>query len=201
MKTFYLITPYNLIDIMLYSYQKVTFVKLDSITKKDDKIIKIAGYTKKGFISYESNRFYYISETKKGICKEASKFFPYYADVIEDLPSSCGRLDPKVYKRCQLRTQKPNGYLLFYCKDSDKHLKIALNSHFYESLHLNKKDLKAGETYQVLTYNPNTFHKVKYNGKIQDKSNTQNEVHYFTNGSNSFLVTKEELTERVIKNT
>lgn len=62
-------------------------------------------------------------------CKE--KFLPFFADVTEDLPSSCRMFEPKTWTNCQLMTEKHGGYLQFFHKPSGEVLRIALNSNYY----------------------------------------------------------------------
>jgi hypothetical protein len=65
--------------------------------------------------------------------EECPKFLPYFADVTQDLPGSC-KFEPEIYENCQLMTETNGTYLQFFNHDTDKVLKIAINSNIYSPL-------------------------------------------------------------------
>lgn len=90
------------------------------------------------FVEKETNTEYMRShlwelsdKPKAGAFDAKDEFLPYFADVTEDLPSSCRDLTPKKYKNCQLMVEKHGCYYQFYHKPSKQVLRIAMNSHFY----------------------------------------------------------------------
>jgi hypothetical protein len=84
--------------------------------------------------TWENTRYYKLSHKPIGVNMDKDYFLPYFAKVTEDLPGSCKGMRPKVYDKCQLTTQSPNGYLVFQDLATKKHLKIAINSHTYEPI-------------------------------------------------------------------
>ncbi len=67
---------------------------------------------------------------KEFLFDSSAQYFPYFADVREDLPA-WAKWEPKVHKNCRLTTQKPGGYLVFENQETGEELKIAMNSHVY----------------------------------------------------------------------
>ena len=117
MKTFYLITTFDLIGKLLYTYQKVESETIEEVKRQ-----------------YKNPRIF-VDVNPKGLNIEEEKFFDYRADVTEDvyvssLLKSKG-FKPKTYKNCILMTEKNGGYLQFYHEETEQILKIALNSHYY----------------------------------------------------------------------
>lgn len=64
------------------------------------------------------------------------KLLPYFADVTEDIPTSCRGLKAKTYKGCQLMSQKHGGYLQFLHEPTGEVLRIAINSNYYTPINL-----------------------------------------------------------------
>ena len=60
-------------------------------------------------------------------------FLPFFADVTKDICTSARKIGviPDTYKGCQLLTQKHGGYLEFFHHETQKTLRIALNSNTY----------------------------------------------------------------------
>lgn len=84
---------------------------------------------------YPQSRLWELTtQNKAGAVDASNEFLPYFADVTEDLPSSCKGLTPTTYKHCQLMTEKHGGYLQFYHIPSETILRIAINSHYYEPI-------------------------------------------------------------------
>jgi hypothetical protein len=61
---------------------------------------------------------------------EFPMFLPYFADVTQDLPGRC-KFEPDTYKNCQLMTETHGPYLQFFDHDTEKVLRIAINSNIY----------------------------------------------------------------------
>ena len=83
--------------------------------------------------TWESCRYYTISDKPKGYNIQKTTYLPYFAKVTEDLPAYMKK-SAKVYEHCQLTTEFPNGYLVFECMKTKVRLKIAMNSHTYEPI-------------------------------------------------------------------
>jgi hypothetical protein len=114
-------------------------INVDEITN----VLKPSGSNRITNIYYKSNgqpgqigecHYYTLSLEPVGVNMDEEKFLPYFADVIEDLPSSCRMLTPTRYPNCQLTTQHPGGYLVFHDHNTGKDLKIAMNSHYYQTI-------------------------------------------------------------------
>ena len=119
------------------SFTVYNVITVDEITN----VLKPSGGNRISTIYYKTNgqpgqigecHYYTLSLEPVGVNMDEEKFLPYFADVIEDLPSSCRMLTPKRYPNCQLTTQHPGGYLVFHDHKTGKDLKIAMNSHYYE---------------------------------------------------------------------
>ncbi len=85
----------------------------------------------------DSQRSIYSVNQKEGAFNPDEKLLPYFADVTEDMhiPKRLrGKLEPKTYKNCQLMTEKHGGYLQFWHEPTQKVLRIALNSHYYQPI-------------------------------------------------------------------
>jgi len=130
MKTLYLIRKMNLKGATINIYNKVPV--------SDNAQFIYSGSTLQKVIddgqTHEPCRYYTISEKPVGYDMDKTTHLPYFATVTEDLPGSVKGLTPKTYKRCQLTTEYPGGYLVFEDLKTKARLKIAMNSHTYEPI-------------------------------------------------------------------
>ena len=113
----YKIVKYVLDGTILYTKQFMPDYKMVGVKFFDEKGNHVKGdYT-----------FDYTVNPPSGAIDSDEKFFPYLADVIEDLPPGCldAGLKPKTYKNCVLMTEKHGGYLQFYHSGTQQVLRIA----------------------------------------------------------------------------
>ena len=131
MKKIYEIWTYSLIGKIFFTYKERPDL---TIVDEERGIFKDSN----GQLIYKSSLHYFTlciglgAFPKNSLFKDEEKYLPYFATVTQDLPGSARGLKPKIYKNCQLLTEKPSGYLLFEHKDSGEILKIAMNSNTYE---------------------------------------------------------------------
>lgn len=130
MKTIYIITEYRVKDAVLHIHKAVDFDEIIEIQKNyADKISSVSGILNGERKTIESNRHHSLSTKPKGQ-PEGEKFLPFTSDIVEDLPGSI-KLEPRVYKNCNLMTEKHGLNLQFYYPPEKKVLRIAMNSHVW----------------------------------------------------------------------
>jgi hypothetical protein len=78
-----------------------------------------------------SHLWEYAITPKVNAVDSAERFMPYFADVIEDLPS-WAKWEPKRFENCQLMVEKHGAFLQFWHEPTKQVLRIAMNSHYYE---------------------------------------------------------------------
>ena len=128
----YTIRKYEMINATLYSFEVLPFDTTPEIKMgRDGNIEKVSGLQGGEYVEYTANRYYELSNKPKGFDYKG-EYLPYIATLKEDLPGSCKGLKPKVYKHCQLMTEKHGGYLQFWHEKSKQVLRIAIHSHTYE---------------------------------------------------------------------
>lgn len=131
---YYSVLPIYEVTEYLMKDKTITLVKerpdLDILDKEKGTFINDAGGTETS-----TSRLKLTTTLPVGVDvveDEGQKFLPYFADVTQDLPGSCRQFPPKEYKNCQLLKQKHGGYLEFFHHESEKTLRIAINSNIYE---------------------------------------------------------------------
>ena len=98
---------------------------------------EVGGYVKFYYkstpnVQYPHSNYFDLSpRIPNGAVPHIEKFFPYFADVTQDLPSSI-KFEPKTWKRCQLMAEKHGGYMQFLHHETGEVLRIAMNSNYYE---------------------------------------------------------------------
>jgi hypothetical protein len=123
----YKITEYNLEGAKL-----VVSEPLPNVVSKEVNGIK-RFYEPDGIECFKNRLWYYTDENPKGSISHTEKLLPYYADVTEDVPGNYS-FEPRVYKNCQLMTEKHGGYLQFLHKPTNTVLRIAINSNTYKPI-------------------------------------------------------------------
>jgi hypothetical protein len=126
----YKIIKYNLIGgVVFRTFQEMPELEEVTINKGwDTKKYVYKGTNKE----YQTSHLWSFTTTKHPTYLDSQeKFLPFFADVREDLPSSCRMMKPKTWTNCQLMTEKHGGYLQFYHPETKQVLRIALNSNYY----------------------------------------------------------------------
>ncbi len=137
MKKVYRILHYDLVGVNLYSYELQGEFKEENIKVEDGEIKAIyPNGDRRVDAVIKPSYVRDISFIPKGVHIRDTKYFPYFANVTEDLPASMNHLKivPRVWKNCQLMTEKHGTYLQFYHKKTDTVLRIAINSNYYEPI-------------------------------------------------------------------
>jgi len=122
----YKIIKYNLIGKTI-----TTFEPLPNVIVKQDNNKNNKYYEPDNSECLKSHLWEYTEIIPENAIPHTEKLLPYFADVIEDIPSSYKNLKPKIFKNCQLLSEKHGGYLQFYHPETNQKLRIALNSNIY----------------------------------------------------------------------
>lgn len=134
MEVIYLLREIKVDGATFTVYNTIRIDKIDKVTRFPDGEIKfIYGKLNGTNVCEENHNLYKLSLIPKGVNMNEVEFLPYFADVTEDLPSSCKFFPPKTYHNCQLTTQLPNGYKVFRNHETGEDLKIAIHSNTYSN--------------------------------------------------------------------
>jgi hypothetical protein len=129
----YEVETFNLIGKTIFLFLKVDTIKLVKEKNMPEKLINIK--TGKPVVMHPRREYVQdLKEIQGGEVLNREDFpiyLPYFADVTEDLPGSV-KFTPRTWTGCQLLTQKHGGYLEFYHHETEKTLRIAINSNGYE---------------------------------------------------------------------
>lgn len=109
------IEAFERIEVIEYSFSKNILNKL------------ICSYTLSNGVSFKEENVFEKESQVKGIDVTNLEVLPFFADVIEDLPSGM-RFEPKTYAGAQLMVERKGSYQYYKHEGAEDLLLIAINS-------------------------------------------------------------------------